>query len=116
MPTRIAVSTDHQSQRFVYHGPAPSDLIMDWSHRFGEAARRERSKAPTTRIVPNNTTRAMALGLTAASHKIAALAAAAKANFLPERPAWLKETMITTAISANAPANTIGFSRFGGRK
>src|SRR5437870_781891 len=78
MANRIAPRRHHQSQRFANHVAGVCDLSMDWSHKFGQVARRASNNRVTMTRVPASTTMATALGLTAASHRIKAMVMSAK--------------------------------------
>src|SRR6266581_3202319 len=118
MANRIAPRRHHHSQRFANHAGGVCDLSMDWSHKFGEGERRASNNRVTIKRVPTSTIMATALGLTAASHRINAMAMSAKLSrpTISAGEGVLRLTITTTEMREKAPANTIGFSRLAGRK
>src|SRR5205814_4965181 len=110
---RSAPRKHHHSQRFANNPGEASDLSMDWSHKFGEGARRASNNRVTITRVPTSTTMATAVGLIAASHRINAMVMSAKLRRHPPLPiGWgegvLRATITTTEMREKAPANTIG--------
>src|SRR5438552_3304450 len=57
MPTKIAPRRHHHSQGLANHAADVCDLSMEWSHKFGEGARRASNNRVTITRVPTSTTR-----------------------------------------------------------
>src|SRR5882724_10377935 len=115
MPTKIAASAAHHNQRLAYQPPGALVFSIERSQRFAAATLREASRGTNNPIMPPRKTRAIAAGLAAAIHRIPPIAIKAAIN----AGVWrrlLSAIIKTIEINPYAPAKTIGFSRFVGRK
>src|SRR5258708_3526135 len=115
MPTRIVPSNAHHSHRLEYQPGGWPTSSIERSQRFASGRRRATSKGSTKPTVLANNINAIAEGLTAEIHSIKAIANPATGNAIFWR-GLLNAYISTREIRPYAPANTIGFSRFAGRK
>src|SRR5579859_1909464 len=116
MPTSIAPSKAHQSQRLAYQPRGWPLANMERSHKAGSGLRRVTISGRTRATMDTKRISAIALGLIVANQSAKALSAEAENRITGDAFSKLKAIMNTSEMTPQVPANTIGFSRFAGRK